>query len=90
MGGNASGLTNEEQDKLLSRWQEIRNRSSRREQTGDRVILAERLRRHLVDSGEGTKEVDNCDDVNFPVKAHVKQVNGRLAPETIKLSTGSI
>eukprot|EP00977_Amphora_coffeiformis_P010428 scaffold2438_cov167-Amphora_coffeaeformis.AAC.4 len=43
------GLTREDQNRLLQRWEKIRQRSNRKEKTGDRVVMAEHLRRELVD-----------------------------------------
>lgn len=42
-------MTKEQQDALLARWEKVRRSSNRREKTGDRVILAEQLRRHLLE-----------------------------------------
>jgi len=42
-------LTPSQQQLLLDKWQSIRRQSSRREKTGDRIILAEQLRRDLLD-----------------------------------------
>jgi Icc-related predicted phosphoesterase len=85
LGGRNPGddMAREQQDALLSRWQQIRNVSPRREQTGDRVIMAERLRRWIVDSGEGSKTVGETTE-QTPAKAHVQHMNGFLAPATIR------
>ena len=85
LGGRNPGddMAREQQDSLLSRWQQIRNVSPRREQTGDRVIMAERLRRQLVDSGEGSKSVGETTE-QTPGKAHVQHMNGFLAPAAIR------
>ena len=88
LGGKTdNGMSQKDQDLLLSRWQEIRNKPARREQTGDRVILAERLRRSIVDSGEGVKSVEDYENENFPVKAHVRHMNGCMSPDRIKSAT---
>jgi hypothetical protein len=81
--GGGDEMAREQQDALLSRWQQIRNVSPRREQTGDRVIMAERLRRQLVDSGEGSKTVGEMTE-HTSAKAHVQHMNGFLAPAAIR------
>ncbi|VEU37784.1 unnamed protein product [Pseudo-nitzschia multistriata] len=44
---DANRLLREQQDLLLEKWRELQYRPPRKEQTGDRVIYAERLRREL-------------------------------------------
>jgi len=61
------------QDLLLSRWQGLRQQSTRREQTGDRVILAEWLRRQLVVSSAATMEFAETEV--SPAKAFVRHFN---------------
>jgi Icc-related predicted phosphoesterase len=92
-GDGSDDMLQKEQNVILSRWLEIRNKSPRREQTGDRVILAERLRRHLIDSGEASKDMDseedNDEDGRFPVKAHVRHMNGYMSPAEIQTATSN-
>jgi predicted phosphodiesterase len=84
---DATGMERGEQDAILKRWQEIRNSSPRREQTGDRVVLAERLRRHLVDSGEGNKDfLAEFDKDEHPAKTYVNYMNGYLSPAVIHVA----
>jgi predicted phosphodiesterase len=64
----------DEQDLLLSRWQELQHRSIRREQTGDRVVYAERLRRQVLKSETVRTEFENCDLSS--AKSFVQYING--------------
>ena len=60
---------------LLSRWKEIQTRAPRREQTGDRVVYAEQLRRQIMD--DNAFEVNDIDeDVTDPAKSFLMHVNG--------------
>ena len=68
--GEAS-LAREQQDLLLARWRDLQKRPPQKEQTGDRVIYAERLRRELeADDNVTTDMNDNNDDND----------NGRMLP----------
>eukprot|EP00980_Cylindrotheca_fusiformis_P004141 scaffold902_cov147-Cylindrotheca_fusiformis.AAC.6 len=62
-----------EQDLLLSRWQELRHGSNRREQTGDRIVYAEQLRRHIQQSESVKIETDSCDP--SPAISFMKYIN---------------
>ncbi|CAJ1950814.1 unnamed protein product [Cylindrotheca closterium] len=62
-----------EQEKLLARWQELRQKFSRREQTGDRIILAEWLRRQLVTSSAASTEFAEAE--LSPARAFVRHLN---------------
>jgi predicted phosphodiesterase len=46
---DTSRMPREDQDMLLARWRELQHRHPRKEQTGDRVIYAEKLRRQFED-----------------------------------------
>ena len=81
--GDGEGSIQERQDILLSRWEYIRKVSPRKEQTGDRVILAERLRRSLIDSGQVTTNVGEATD-HTPAKTHVQYMNGYISPSSIR------
>lgn len=63
----------EKQEQLLSRWQELRQQFSRREQTGDRVIMAEWLRRQLIASPDATTKFAGADI--SPARAFVRRLN---------------
>jgi len=54
--GLGEGMGRREQDRLLARWQYNLRLSGRRELTGDRVLLAERLRRRLDAAVESVAE----------------------------------
>jgi predicted phosphodiesterase len=43
------GISTAQQNDLLARWEKVRESSNRREKTGDRVILSEKLRRSLIE-----------------------------------------
>mmetsp|Transcript_26850 Transcript_26850/g.57928 ORF Transcript_26850/g.57928 Transcript_26850/m.57928 type:complete len:1005 (+) Transcript_26850:131-3145(+) len=62
---NGSGdLAREQQDLLLEKWRELQYRPPRKEQTGDRVIYAERLRRELEADDHVTTDMmanKNCE-----------------------------
>eukprot|EP00559_Dactyliosolen_fragilissimus_P004134 CAMPEP_0184861600 /NCGR_PEP_ID=MMETSP0580-20130426/6244_1 /TAXON_ID=1118495 /ORGANISM="Dactyliosolen fragilissimus" /LENGTH=737 /DNA_ID=CAMNT_0027359145 /DNA_START=578 /DNA_END=2791 /DNA_ORIENTATION=- len=75
---NSISLNFTEQQKLLENWKRIRETSGRRELTGDRVLLAEGLRRELDRivasySLELTNEF-NYDDIS-PSEAHAHHAN---------------
>lgn len=91
----ADGREQEEQNEILLQWSKIRQTSRRREQTGDRVLLAEHFRRQLEKMVKQKQEIvtsenhDGRDDetVSLPAKAHVSYVNSLLANATIASST---
>ena len=58
---NESPMERKAQDLLLSRWREIQSRSSRREQTGDRIVYAERLRRQILEFDDTITEFSESD-----------------------------
>jgi len=65
-----------EQDLILRRWKQIRSTSARREQTGDRVVLAEEFRRNLLELDSITTTFPAEDDAsNLPAKAFVLYFN---------------
>ena len=61
-------LAREQQDLLLERWRDLQKRPPQKEQTGDRVIYAERLRRELEADESVTKDVGE------------NSTNGRMLP----------
>jgi hypothetical protein len=63
-------LKSHERELILKRWNEIQHRSRRKEQTGDRVVLAEQLRRQLSDSSSD----EELDDAS-PAKVFVQYFN---------------
>jgi hypothetical protein len=71
-------LSTEDQDRLLQRWEKIRMRSNRKEKTGDRTVLAEHLRRQLVDIyGDGSRTLNNLNATESSpniAMAHVRKV----------------
>lgn len=76
------GLSQQDQNRLLQRWEKIRQKSNRKEKTGDRVVLAEHLRRQLVDIyGKATW---NLTQTNTTVSscnqaiAHVRKVHAKV------------
>ena len=75
-------MNSREQDLLLKRWKEIKHASPHREQTGDRVVLAEQLRRQLMEMDSVTSypanDMDNKEENNdSPVKSFVVHFNER-------------
>jgi Icc-related predicted phosphoesterase len=83
-GANGDGLDFTQQDMLLKRWQTLRKSSGRRELTGDRVLLAEGLRRELETiTGSYTSHVNVDLESMVPAEAHANYVNTLIhgAPE---------
>lgn len=81
--GKSEMLSWEMQNDLMSRWEGRRKNSLRAERTGDRVVLAELLRRQLeVISGyDGNDNISDGDSARYPSAAHARYVNvlsGRL------------
>ena len=76
------GLTRQDQNRLLQRWEKIRQRSNRKEKTGDRVVMAEYLRRELVDIyGEVTWNLTQTNATTSSsnmAMAHVRKVQAKL------------
>jgi len=54
---DANRIAREQQDLLLEKWRELQYRPPRKEQTGDRVIFAERLRRELEADEHVTRDM---------------------------------
>jgi len=82
-GSGSAVLPRELQNDLMSRWEGRRKNSLRAERTGDRVVLAELLRRNLdvITSFDGSDNIDGVDDALYPASAHSRYVNvlaGRL------------
>ena len=57
-GGSDGSLARQQQDLLLSRWRDLQKRPPQKEQTGDRIIYAERLRRELEEDDNVTKDME--------------------------------
>jgi Calcineurin-like phosphoesterase len=73
-----NGISREEQNLLLERWRELQNRTPRKEQTGDRVIYAERLRRELEEDDDAMMLVHEGFESSEPLpsaKAFVRYIN---------------
>jgi hypothetical protein len=88
---SVDGIDRYQQDLLLSRWREIQHRSSRREQTGDRVVYAENLRRQLLEREDivQLQLEDGVEEDDSPAKAFVMQINGILDPASVReITTG--
>lgn len=69
-------LKAKERDLILKRWNEIQHRSFRKEQTGDRIVLAEQLRRQLIDSSRTPYFLaEDGLAVSSPAKAFVQFFN---------------
>lgn len=73
-------LAREAQDAVMARWEYRRRIGGRREQTGDRVILAERMRRTIEAAvgpfGVGAKVLTPADTAALsPAEAHAKYIN---------------
>jgi hypothetical protein len=86
-GENESGeasLAREQQDLLLARWRDLQKRPPQKEQTGDRVIYAERLRRELEADDNVTKDMGNDDNGTMlpSAKLFVKHINDGKIFET--------
>lgn len=78
-------LAREQQDLLLARWRDLQKRPPQKEQTGDRVIYAERLRRELEDDENVTKDMgeDSPTKTMLPsAKLFVKHINDGKIFET--------
>lgn len=75
--GAASKLSRSDQDMLLARWENHRISSGRNEKTGDRVVLAERLRRQLeaVVAKHVISSDANENNEKNPAKFHAEYVN---------------
>lgn len=83
------GIDHRQQDLLLSRWREIQNRSSRREQTGDRVVYAEQLRRQIMDNEETVMNFDLGEKDNWPpAQSFVMHMNGFMSIPENKYDSG--
>jgi hypothetical protein len=76
------GLTRTDQNRLLQRWEKARVRSQRKEKTGDRVVLAEHLRRDLQEHyGAATWNLTKTENVTSTSSwnmAHVLKVQAKL------------
>jgi len=91
----ADGREQEEQNEILLQWSKIRQTSRRREQTGDRILLAEHFRRKLEqilekkqqEIGESENDVSDDSSLSLPAKAHALYINSLLANATIASST---
>ena len=71
-----------QQNELLSKWEEVRRSSNRREKTGDRVILAEKLRRELLDKyGLPKEDADDMSTTLPPGRAFVLRRQASMLPE---------
>lgn len=70
------GLDSDKQSALLTKWERLRQSSKRKEMTGDRILLAERLRRDLETiTGSYTSNIQYDLDAMVPAEAHAKYVN---------------
>ncbi len=82
---NGGGLAREQQELLLARWRDLQKRPPQKEQTGDRVIYAERLRRELEADECVTKNMEK-DSTNGSIlpsaKLFVKHINDGKIFET--------
>jgi predicted phosphodiesterase len=77
------GLTLADQTRLLQRWEKARVRSKRKEKTGDRVVLAELLRRDLQEhygaaTWNLTQTVNETSTASSWNLAHVLKVQAKL------------
>jgi Icc-related predicted phosphoesterase len=69
-------LAREQQDLLLARWRDLQKRPPQKEQTGDRVIYAERLRRELEADESVTRDMDAPTGTMLPsAKLFVRHIN---------------
>ena len=78
-------LAREQQDLLLARWRDLQKRPPQKEQTGDRVIYAERLRRELEDDENVTQDMGETSDAGKLLpssKLFVKHINDGKIFET--------
>ena len=78
-GANEDGLDFEQQNILLKKWESLRQLSKRRELTGDRVLLAEALRRDLeMLKGSYTSHVEVDLERMVPSEAHANYANSLI------------
>ena len=78
-GANEDGLDSEQQAALMRKWESLRQSSKRKEMTGDRILLAERLRRELETiTGSYTSNIHFDLDEMVPAEAHAKYVNNLI------------
>ena len=76
---NEDGLDFDQQNALLSKWRSLRKASKRPEQTGDRILLAEALRRELETiSGSYTSHVNIDLETMSPAEAHANYANSLI------------
>mmetsp|Transcript_46493 Transcript_46493/g.140862 ORF Transcript_46493/g.140862 Transcript_46493/m.140862 type:complete len:878 (-) Transcript_46493:1543-4176(-) len=90
VGGDlAMQLSRSEQDFLLSRWESHRGNAGRKEKTGDRIVLAERLRRQLETLVLDASYPFDPDDIEnkYPARSHAEHVN-YLASRFTSLDSG--
>jgi Calcineurin-like phosphoesterase len=86
------GLSLEQKNALLAQWDRVRQSSQRKEQTGDRVILAEALRQRLE---TGTQEdltdqrQQNDQLPGHPVHCFVDWVNDQHRQQQATIASGS-
>jgi hypothetical protein len=79
-----SHISREEQDILLARWRELQKRVPRKEQTGDRIVYAERLRRELEEDDDALMlvyEGFESDQALPSAQAFVRYTNQRVLRE---------
>ncbi len=78
-GANEDGLDIDQQNALLNKWRSLRKASKRPEQTGDRVLLAEALRRELETiTGSYTAHVNLDFESMVPAEAHANYANSLI------------
>ena len=78
-GANGDGLDFDQQNSLLNKWLSLRKDSKRRELTGDRILLAEALRRELETiTGSYTSHVNTNLDSMLPAEAHANYANSLI------------
>jgi len=82
-GGADLLISREMQNDLMARWEGRRKNSLRGERTGDRVVLAELLRRQLeaISGYDGNDNITDEESIQYPSAAHARYVNvlaGRL------------
>ena len=90
--GQSEILSREMQNDLMARWEGRRKNSLRAERTGDRVVLAELLRRQLevVSGYDGDDNISDEDSARYPSAAHARYVNvlsGRLFSASTKTAS---
>jgi len=74
------------QDEVLSQWEELRRCATRREMTGDRILLAENFRRQIEKiSNESGNEDKKNEDESHSMKyvKHIKSMVGKRVPTSM-------